>query len=140
MTKLAGRKVNSHNLRQTNRLDPSLRAAAMEGECLKQHAVMFTTNGWRFCPWCGNELKIIARCEQCGGRFLSEAAFHVHRGGHLAFYKSNRCPYAEENEQHIVRYRVNRNRMFCVNCNREYPVKNELDHLKGLNAQANTKQ
>ena len=104
----------------THNLPSSLRAAAMEGKCLNQHAVMMKTNGWRWCPWCGMELKIIAHCETCGRDFFSESAFQVHNGGHIAFFAANRCPVATN---HAVQYRKNRQKMYCVQCAKEFPIK-----------------
>lgn len=106
--------------RAVSYLVPELRAAAMEGRCVNQHSQMFRKGGWRYCPWCGTELKIIGICPTCGELFLSIEAFKVHRAGHGKFYARNKCP---NDPNHPVQFRKNRNRMYCPVCAKEYNVK-----------------
>jgi hypothetical protein len=95
----------------------------MEGECKIRHAQYRTQNGYRYCPWCGNQLIVRITCDHCGRHFLSEQSYHIHLH-ELALYKANRCPNEGQGKSHhVIHYMKNRDKFFCESCRLEYKPK-----------------
>jgi hypothetical protein len=105
----------------------SLRALQLaDGGCANRHMQFLTHYHYRFCPFCGKELKITLVCEHCGHNFISERAYTAHLS-ELKLIIQNPCPSDTRGKghgnRHPIRHLKNRGTMYCDQCHIEYPVK-----------------
>jgi len=102
-----------------NRVPADLKYLVVDGSCQLRHSQYLERNGFKYCPWCATLLKVLVVCEHCGQKFLSEAAYAAHKKG-ATFLKANPCPDCGQTKN---KYLKTRGRMFCIPCQREYPLR-----------------
>jgi DNA-directed RNA polymerase subunit RPC12/RpoP len=88
--------------------------------CLR-HAQMISKGHWSFCPYCGERLQFIAKCQDCGRKFTSEASFLVHKSAVHSGLQEATTRHRREtgNAVHRIVFLKRRNCFFCSDCRKE---------------------